>query len=387
MAVDQKKASSASAGNKDGHAGGEDMIKQITLKDLNPHLICVLCRGYFIDPVTIVECLHSFCKTCIVEHIKGNKHCPICDTQINKSKPYLSMRLDKALQNIVYKLVPGLYQDETERRKKFQDKNEPTKVPKEELERHFFFCDDKISMSLEYYDTEKSKNNNVEAVDKGSNPNKRFLACPGTVKIKHLMKFITMKYGLNSDNFVVDVIYKGDIIPQDYTLIDVAYYYKWEKQAPMQFFYRIFKKNKVLLKRRKRKSKSEDKISDGKKPKLVECANNNKNNHNDSAKAGQNEKKNGDNVASGKSPEKSTEASNKGKENGTREILGCQRAVMNKPPPTLAKEETKKDIIKKEEVNKKTNDFKKANKDFLPPTLKPILPKKEAEPKKRGQVL
>ena len=89
------------------------------------------------------------------------------------------MRLDKALQNIVYKLVPGLYQDETERRKKFQDKNEPTKVPKEELERHFFFCDDKISMSLEYYDTEKSKNNNVEAVDKGSNPNKRFLACPG----------------------------------------------------------------------------------------------------------------------------------------------------------------------------------------------------------------
>ncbi len=199
------------------------------------------------------------------------------------------------------------------------------------------------------------------------------------------MKFITMKYGLNSDNFVVDVIYKGDIIPQDYTLIDVAYYYKWEKQAPMQFFYRIFKKNKVLLKRRKRKSKSEDKISDGKKPKLVECANNNKNNHNDSAKAGQNEKKNGDNVASGKSPEKSTEASNKGKENGTREILGCQRAVMNKPPPTLAKEETKKDIIKKEEVNKKTNDFKKANKDFLPPTLKPILPKKEAEPKKEAK--
>merc|ERR1739844_823723 len=98
-----------------------------------------------------------------------------------------------------------------------------------------------------------------------------------------------MKYGLNSDNFVVDVIYKGDIIPQDYTLIDVAYYYKWEKDAPMQFFYRIFKKNKVLLKRRKRKSKSEDKISDGKKPRHIELSNNkndsnqnsdNKNNNN-----------------------------------------------------------------------------------------------------------
>ena len=38
-----------------------DVIKKIMLKDLNPHVICVLCRGYFIDPVTIVECLHS-CK-------------------------------------------------------------------------------------------------------------------------------------------------------------------------------------------------------------------------------------------------------------------------------------------------------------------------------------
>ena len=119
-----------------------------------------------------------------------------------------------------------------------------------------------------------------------------------------------MKYGLDCDIFVVDVIYKGnflwilfyyinhkksqmwwknifrilekfnkisflgDVIPQDYTLIDVAYYYKWEKDSPMQFFYRIFKKNKVLLKRRKRKSRNEDKISDGKKPRPVECTNN-----------------------------------------------------------------------------------------------------------------
>ena len=114
-----------------------------------------------------------------MEHIKQHKLCPVCDTQINKTKPYLSMRLDKALQNIVYKLVPGLYQEETERRKKFTEKNEPTKVPKEELEKHFFFAGDRISMSLQYYDTEKSKNNNDSDVEKGVNPNKRYLACPG----------------------------------------------------------------------------------------------------------------------------------------------------------------------------------------------------------------
>lgn len=34
---------------------------KLKLSDLNPHLMCVLCGGYYIDATTIVECLHS-CK-------------------------------------------------------------------------------------------------------------------------------------------------------------------------------------------------------------------------------------------------------------------------------------------------------------------------------------
>ena len=34
---------------------------RIKLTDLNPHLVCVLCGGYYIDATTIIECLHS-CK-------------------------------------------------------------------------------------------------------------------------------------------------------------------------------------------------------------------------------------------------------------------------------------------------------------------------------------
>ena len=140
-----------------------------------------------------------------------------------------------------------------------------------------------------------------------------------------------MKYGLNSDTFVVDVIYKGDIIPQDYTLIDVAYYYKWDKSAPMQFFYRIFKKNKVLLKRRKRKSKSEDKISDGKKPRPIE----NLHNKNDSNKHNENKNNNNNNTnSSGKS--NNTESA----KNGNNEIMGCRTVSnsVNKSPPCLKKQ-------------------------------------------------
>ena len=39
------------------------------------------------------------------------------------------------------------------------------------------------------------------------NPNKRYLECPGSVKVQSLKKFISMKYGL-SEEFVVDVIYR-----------------------------------------------------------------------------------------------------------------------------------------------------------------------------------
>lgn len=34
---------------------------RIKITELNPHLMCVLCGGYFIDATTIIECLHS-CK-------------------------------------------------------------------------------------------------------------------------------------------------------------------------------------------------------------------------------------------------------------------------------------------------------------------------------------
>lgn len=35
--------------------------KRVEVTELNPHIVCSLCSGYLIDPVTVVECLHS-CK-------------------------------------------------------------------------------------------------------------------------------------------------------------------------------------------------------------------------------------------------------------------------------------------------------------------------------------
>ena len=33
--------------------------RRLDVTELNPHIQCQLCNGYLIDPVTVVECLHS----------------------------------------------------------------------------------------------------------------------------------------------------------------------------------------------------------------------------------------------------------------------------------------------------------------------------------------
>lgn len=35
------------------------MERKIKLKPLNPFITCRICKGYFIDATTIVECLHT----------------------------------------------------------------------------------------------------------------------------------------------------------------------------------------------------------------------------------------------------------------------------------------------------------------------------------------
>ncbi|XP_018010106.1 flocculation protein FLO11 [Hyalella azteca] len=129
-------------------------LRRIPLTELNPHLICVLCKGYYIDATTIIECLHSFCKSCIVRYFHSSVFCPICDVQVHKTRPLLSLREDRTLQDVVYKLVPGLFEAEMDRRASFYANNPHAVGDKTEQslreKRHFFHVDDQISLSLEY---------------------------------------------------------------------------------------------------------------------------------------------------------------------------------------------------------------------------------------------
>lgn len=60
--------------------------EKISLEDVHPYITCFICRGYLIEATTIVECLHTYCHSCLMKHLSREKCCPQCGMAINKSK-------------------------------------------------------------------------------------------------------------------------------------------------------------------------------------------------------------------------------------------------------------------------------------------------------------
>lgn len=218
------------------------------LGEVNEHITCPLCRGYYIDATTIVECLHSFCRSCIIKHLQVKSYCPVCEMMINSAKP--NIKLDKALQDIVYKLVPGLFQKEMERRQQFYASRPgpaASATPEqrgEDTERIIFSPEDVISFSLEYADLTdadsiSSKSSDSNEPQPTSATSRRYLQCPAVVNINHLKKFLSMKFDIDSTQFAIDILYKRVSLPDYYTLMDIAYIYNWKRNEPMRFFYQI----------------------------------------------------------------------------------------------------------------------------------------------------
>ena len=114
-----------SSGDEEGGGGGGGVhIAPITdsrtvtfdIAELNPHLTCRLCKGYFRDAHTVIECLHTFCKSCLFKEFSrsalggGNgkaKECPHCKVAL-AANPRNSVIADRTLQEVVDKIFPGM---------------------------------------------------------------------------------------------------------------------------------------------------------------------------------------------------------------------------------------------------------------------------------------
>lgn len=251
-------------------------------------LSCSLCKGYLIDATTVDECMDSFCKSCIIKYLRTHSNCPKCGTLIHGTNPLGAIRSDKVLQDIVYKLVPGLYDDEMKRRRDFyrgligssssEDDDDgssgsPNGIsPIHNNEKYgvishpkqFYKPTDSIDLSIEphtrgdsstiYYDNRRqsivtSFTGNIQQqqllssygslfsiVD--SQKFKTFLRCPAKLTALQLKKLIAAKFNICRDD-TIHLLYLNESLKDVYSLIDIAYIYDWRGIEHMRLFYII----------------------------------------------------------------------------------------------------------------------------------------------------
>jgi hypothetical protein len=69
-------------------------------------------------------------------------------------------------------------------------------------------------------------------------PQVRYLQAPAAFRVHHLKKFLSSKYDLNNlkKPMCIDIIYEGEVLSNDFTLMDIAYTYNWERVCILPFF-------------------------------------------------------------------------------------------------------------------------------------------------------
>uniref|UniRef100_A0A8C5MUL2 Polycomb group ring finger 5 n=1 Tax=Leptobrachium leishanense TaxID=445787 RepID=A0A8C5MUL2_9ANUR len=204
------------------------------VKEFNPHITCYICKGYLIKPMTVTECLHTFCKTCIVQHFEESNDCPKCGIQVHETNPLEMLRLDNTLEEIIFKLVPGLREGEQKRQLEFWKRKRPQEngndgLPKDKKRKEGEENDDdkdhhrsdpQIAICL---DCLRNNGQSGDNVVKGLM--KSFIRCSTRVTVGTIKKFLSLKLKLPS-TYELDVLCNGEIMGKDHTM-EFIYMTRW----------------------------------------------------------------------------------------------------------------------------------------------------------------
>ncbi|XP_071947191.1 polycomb group RING finger protein 1-like [Antedon mediterranea] len=209
--------------------------KPLMLKvcNLNQHIVCILCAGYFVDATTITECLHTFCKSCIVKYLQTSKHCPMCNIKIHETQPLVNLRPDRTMQDIVFTLVPHLWKDEALRKREFYKSRGLGKVHKvKEVEvkkqltydlTHQPTHDHLLSLCLERF-REKTQ-------DQLPSFQKKYIRCSVRTCVHHLQKLIRRKLNLSSST-KVNILCNGKQLGSANTNLKHIWLEHWFQKLP-----------------------------------------------------------------------------------------------------------------------------------------------------------
>ncbi|KAL5103109.1 Polycomb complex protein BMI-1-A [Taenia crassiceps] len=211
-----------------------DKVTHIPVVELNHLLTCHLCKGYIIDATTVVECLHSFCKTCIINYLDNHNTCPVCDTLLHKTRPQCAIRSDYAMQAIVYKLLPKVFDREMASRRNFYNSLHPE-------ERGLLSPEKRGDISLNAYVEKEEERVSIELslwrdrcgpAPPASIQSTTYLLCPPSLTVGHLEKLVRLKFDLPPTQHAVEFFFSenssvsgGERFTSEFTLSDLVCIY------------------------------------------------------------------------------------------------------------------------------------------------------------------
>ncbi|ESO95037.1 hypothetical protein LOTGIDRAFT_160800 [Lottia gigantea] len=221
------------------------MERKIRLRTVNAEITCSLCKGYLIDATTITECLHTFCKSCIVKFLEENTTCPKCKEVIHQSYPLNYISFDRTMQDIVYKLVPNLQEKEYKRQVEFCKKkgipfpqNNTTESSKS-YEPSSNNTEPQSNEDKDYHRSDEQVNVCLECKGQLKTLKRKFLRLSSHATISQLKKFIALKIYNNQSKYKdVDILCNEEILGKDHTLKFVQVTRWRSKDTPLLLHYR-----------------------------------------------------------------------------------------------------------------------------------------------------
>ncbi|XP_024211669.1 polycomb group RING finger protein 3 isoform X3 [Pan troglodytes] len=167
----------------------------------------------------------TVCRSCLVKYLEENNTCPTCRIVIHQSHPLQYIGHDRTMQDIVYKLVPGLQEAEMRKQREFYHKlgmevpgdikgetcsakqhldshrngetkaddssNKEAAEEKPEEDNDYHRSDEQVSICLE---CNSSKLRGLK---------RKWIRCSAQATVLHLKKFIAKKLNLSSFNEAV----------------------------------------------------------------------------------------------------------------------------------------------------------------------------------------
>ncbi|KAJ8407607.1 hypothetical protein AAFF_G00274640 [Aldrovandia affinis] len=206
---------------------------KVKIKDLNEHIVCYLCAGYFIDATTITECLHTFCKSCIVKYLQTSKYCPMCNIKIHETQPLLNLKLDRVMQDIVYKLVPGLQENAV------PDVAGLPYTSFDHSKAHFYRYDEQVSLCLERHSLSSSV---ASGKDKNKLLQQKFVRCSARAEVRHLRRVLCHRLNVEKHQVSlsqVQILFNNESLPDHMTMKQLWLSHWFGKAQPLVLHYTV----------------------------------------------------------------------------------------------------------------------------------------------------